>query len=126
MSNSQPPTGDVGHITIAPPPKYRRIDNGNVTTADDPEQGVWYGLCAFWTDDWSQLKSVNGMIPCCPTCGSVGFQTTFGCWMGGARDFDSIHPRYVEFLESHKAHCFGRKKLMDAYKEWLSKNGDKQ
>lgn len=56
--------------------KYQRLD-GTVTTADDPERGVWYSVrCPFWTDEWDTLKLLGGTLPVCPHCESVGMQAT--------------------------------------------------
>ena len=82
-------------------PSYQRLKDGEPTTADDGERGVWYsagGTCGYWTDDWDKLKTA-GMIPCCPTCGAPGMQITFAKWIDGAKLFeDEGNAWYRKFL----------------------------
>lgn len=69
---------------------------------------VFYGLCTFWTDDWSVISSSSG-IPACPKCGGVGFETTLTKWMAGARRHEEDsppHPGYVQMIVWAKGRCF--------------------
>lgn len=105
-------------------PSYQRIDNGEVTTADDPARGVWYpaGSCGYWTDDWSKLGNRGG-IPCCPHCGCPGMQTTAKNWFDGAEKFEKDdHPHYCAFLADSKEHCAGRgaSSFMQRYEEFAA------
>lgn len=88
---------------------YRILSNGEHTTSDDPERGVWYasGNCGYWTDDWSKLPSRGG-IPSCPGCGAPGFQTTARGWWAGVDSYDKDHPYYKAFVSESKEHCVGR------------------
>ena len=72
----------------------RTLDkSGNRVKADDPKRMLWYGPCGFWTDDWDKLKVTP--IPCCPHCGSPGFQIEYSKWDSGAEVFERTHPRYT-------------------------------
>ncbi len=98
---------DRGHIDVKA--RYQRIDNGNLTTADDPERGVWYGIegCGFWTDDWLSLHALGEWrIPCCPYCGTPGFQTTRREWDEGVKRYTlDGHPDYPEVIAASFEKC---------------------
>lgn len=81
-------------------------ERGRSVKSDDPRRAVWYAVsCGYWSDDWDNLKQWRG-IPCCPVCGSVGFQTTAAKWLGEALDeYDRAHPGYKEFLMGTKDRC---------------------
>ncbi len=89
----------LGYITL----------EGKVTTAEDPQRGVWYSAsadCRYWTDDWNKLGSIGPGIPCCPRCGCVGYQTTYKHWMDKASKYEKEdHPGYVAKMNSWKEHC---------------------
>lgn len=107
-------------------PKYVN-DSGEKVTADDPNRLVFYsaaGTCGFWTDDWDQMKTHGKHgIPCCPTCGCVGMQSTAKEWFEGAAEFEKKNARYVEFLNFSKSSC-GRPSnapsYLKRYHEWLA------
>lgn len=87
-------------------PRYRR-ENGDSTTADDPQRVMWYSAsCGYWTDDWSKLKKAGG-IPCCPTCGMVGMQAEYGSWMCGAEEYGETHPGYMDLIRRCRDQCLG-------------------
>lgn len=96
-------------------PKYQRLSDGKATTADDPMRGIWYGICTYWTDDWTKVAS--GAIPCCPKCGSPGFQIEAGQWEAGAQQFAATHPGYLVVLSDCKERCHGKKQIMRLYNE---------
>ena len=92
-------------------PDYR-TNSGEPTVETNPDRLVWYGHCSFWTDDWSKLSSYNGM-PCCPSCLSVGFQTTYREWIEGAQYYQSQNNvGYVNFLLLIKERCHGRQETL--------------
>ena len=94
--------------------------NGEATNSDDPNRLLFYGMCGYWTDDWSKLKTTGG-IPCCPVCGAVGFQATAEDWFDGAVGYEEDgHPRYVEWLKSVNGTCHHRKPFNKIFAEWLA------
>jgi len=81
------------------------------------ETEIWYGFCTFWTDDWNKLaeiptwgtgKAYTGGIPCCPECGSPGFQMTLQEWNDGIVKFNAKEPGYAKFINELKNTCHGR------------------
>lgn len=68
---------------------------------------VWYGLCTFWTATWDTLSRTPNGIPCCPHCGSPGFQTSLENW-DPARFEAEGNEGYGAFLESLREVCHGR------------------
>lgn len=86
--------------------KYQRIHDGAVTTADDPERGIWYSIrCGYWTDDWSKLKAVGPGIPVCPKCQSPGMQTTAKDRAAGVEQWAKDHPNYEHEINAKKERC---------------------
>jgi len=95
---------------------------------------VFYGLCTFWTDDWSVMGSSSG-IPVCPKCGSVGFETTLTKWMVGVRQHEmgttgavapserrDPHPGYVQMIVWGKGRCFPNWEIaQQAYASFLER-----
>lgn len=90
----------------------------------EPER-IWYGFCTFWTDDWGQLSSVavkgspsgiggravgaiDAGIPCCPECGSVGFEAEANEWWEGVQLLEGSEPGYYKFLKGMKNTCHGK------------------
>ncbi len=57
--------------------------------------------CGFWTIDFDKLSS-NGGIPCCPTCGSPGFETTTEEWDKG---LDQMSAKYVDWIDGMQEKC---------------------
>jgi len=108
--------------------KYRRLDNGLATTADDPKRGIWYASCGFWTDDWNQLAAATPGIPICPKCGCPGYQNEAEKWFEGAKQYeDDKHPGYVQFLEELKETCCGRNfSFATYYEKWREDNEEKE
>jgi hypothetical protein len=103
---------------------YQRLKDGRITTADDPERGIFYTTCGFWTDDWDKVSTtVVASIPCCPKCGLVGFQTTADEWFTGAKKYeDDNHPNYVEFIIESKEICSGPSFNYErAYQDWFTR-----
>lgn len=80
----------------------------------EPER-IWYGFCTFWTDDWGQLSwtdpkgngAMNGGIPCCPECGSVGYQMTSDEWWEGVQGMEQDEPGYYKFIKGLRNTCHG-------------------
>jgi hypothetical protein len=76
---------------------------------------IWYGFCTFWTDDWGQLSrtehegngSIVGGIPCCPDCGSVGYQIEDDEWWEGVQIVEKAEPGYYKFIRGLKDTCHG-------------------
>lgn len=85
---------------------YQTID-GKKTTDSDPNRLCWYGPCMYWTDNWNALSSSPTGIPCCPYCGTVGFQITHQEWMNGAIRFaaETDQPGYPKWLLDIKEVC---------------------
>lgn len=84
-------------------------ENGKHTSHDDPNLAMWYGPCGYWTDDWAKLTTFGPGIPCCPKCGSPGFQTTAKAWLSGATRFEGEgHPGYRAFVNWMKERCGGK------------------
>lgn len=81
----------------------------------EPEQ-VWYGFCTFWTDDWGQLSAtpspegaaIKSGLPCCPDCGSVGYQVDKGDWEEGVGKLEAAEPGYAKFIAGVKELCHGK------------------
>lgn len=72
---------------------------------------VFYGHCTFWTDDWELMRRARAergsLIPCCPYCGSVGYEIDKQKWWAQARAHEANwHPGYVAMLEWGKNQCF--------------------
>lgn len=65
---------------------------------------IWYGVCSYWTDDWSKLGSYKGM-PVCPVCGKPGFQEEAKRWLGAVAEANAENPGYAEFMLSIKEQC---------------------
>lgn len=83
------------------------------------EERIWYGFCTFWTDDWGRLGTAaekvftgrihNTMaIPCCPECGSVGFECDADEWWEGVQLLEESEPGYYKFLKGLKNTCHGK------------------
>jgi hypothetical protein len=68
--------------------RERRVGANNLGPAPAPSSMIWYGLCTYWTDDWSTLSRTGHGIPCCPFCGAVGFQASAADWWAGAGRFE--------------------------------------
>lgn len=98
-----------------------RTLSGESCTADDPERGIWYGLCTYWTDDWNKVRS--GGVPQCPHCGSPGMQTTAKVWFAGAQRFQSEgNPGYMAFIAQSKEQCKRPMKFMEWFRQWLKEH----
>jgi hypothetical protein len=102
---------------------YRKLDTGELTTADDPQRGVWYpasSACGYWTDDWSRLARSRHGIPCCPHCGCVGMQITAVEWLAVPQEFLLKYPDYDKWLLEIKETCLRGtdKTFMAAYEAW--------
>lgn len=97
-----------------------RTLNGDAVSADDPQRGVWYGMCTFWTDDWDKVADGRGGIPCCPVCGAPGMQATAKVWFSGAAKHQANgNPGYVNFVNQSKEQCKRPMKFMEWYRQWL-------
>ena len=97
--------------------KYITLD-GEVTTKDDPNRGVWYGPCGYWTDDWNRLARgiTTGTIPSCPICHVPGFQIPYKEWISGAQKYEREgNLRYVEYLERIKQFCTRKASMLKIY-----------
>lgn len=106
--------------------KIPRFQNrsGEAVDSQDPARELFYSAgCTYWTDDWTKLGLVMGRIPCCPSCGSVGYQTNARDWFSGATKHEAAgHPRYRIVLNRTKEVCHGRGIGMAALYE-REKNG---
>lgn len=105
-------------------PDYRRIDNGRKVSATNPARGIWYSAgCGYWTDDWNKVRGhgPGHQIPCCPSCGSVGYQGAWEEWFADATAYQNEnHPRYIEFLFLRKETCGGKGyNFLEGYEAWL-------
>lgn len=86
---------------------------------------IWYGFCTFWTDDWDELSSVevkgspsgiggravgaiDAGIPCCPDCGSVGYEIEDDEWWEGVQKVEADTPGYYKFITDLKELCHGK------------------
>jgi hypothetical protein len=77
---------------------------------------IWYGFCTFWTDDWGQLSAtpvpegaaIQAGIPCCPECGSVGYQIDADEWWEGVQKMEEASPGYFKFIKGLKNVCHGK------------------
>jgi len=84
-------------------------EDGIPCDADSANRAIWYGMCAYWTDDWEKLVTSFSGIPCCPGCQSPGFITTAKKWLTGATEHESKgHYQYRAFINSLKDKCHGR------------------
>ena len=106
-------------------PSYQRLSDGVLTTADDPERGIWFscGPCGYWTDDWAKVDCGPHLIPLCPVCRCPGFQITALEWFEHAQRYENDgHPLYMEFLRSIKERCSGPNgpSLLERYKIFAS------
>lgn len=106
---------------------YKRMD-GTPTTPDDPERFVWYGSrCTYWTDNTDSLSRNWLGIPCCPKCGGVGFQSTYGefCDPGSLKKYeDDGHPGYAAAFLWGKERCYrSMENLMQAHRTLLPGEG---
>jgi len=85
-------------------------------------QWMWYGVsCTYWTDDWDKVPAggPNNMIPCCPQCGSFGFQAKVEAWWKGAEEHEKRdHPGYVKWLEESKETCVPDGDFKKLYAAW--------
>lgn len=80
------------------------------------EERIWYGFCTFWTDDWGQLSAtpvpegaaIQSGIPCCPECGSVGYEAEANEWWEGVQLLEGSEPGYYKFLKDMKNTCHGK------------------
>jgi hypothetical protein len=88
------------------PPQFVTLA-GRRTALTDPERGVWYGQCGFWTDDWAALVKIGPGIPACPKCKVPGFQTTAKEWEANARTHEANgNAGYMNFLLLHRERCY--------------------
>lgn len=76
---------------------------------------IWYGFCTYWTDDWDKLStqpvppgSKFPGIPCCPDCGSVGYQMEEDEWWEGVQAFEAENPGYYKYIKAIKDTCHGK------------------
>lgn len=89
---------------------------------------VFYGFCTFWSDDWKGMREqrvLNGgaadSIPCCPFCGSVGFEIPKTKWLADAARYEAAgHPGYVAMVMWGKGRCFPNYSMMEA--AWRAAN----
>jgi hypothetical protein len=97
--------------------------NGDKVSDEDPQRGIWYGMCTYWTDDWDEVSDGIGGIPCCPVCGALGMQTTAADWFEGVAKFQAKgNPGYVNFVNQSKEQCKRPMKFMEWFKQWLTEH----
>lgn len=88
-------------------PQYRDLQ-GRKTSATDSNRMVWSSArCTFWTDDWEKLRAYNSTgIPCCPHCGSPGYESVYASWKRSAERHDrEVKEGYSTFLQEMKEKC---------------------
>lgn len=90
------------------------------------EQEIWYGFCTYWTDEWDSLsatepvegEAISHGIPCCPKCGSVGYQMTLLDWNEGIEKYEAEgHTGYAAFIEGLKEQCNGKMTIMELWEQ---------
>lgn len=84
----------------------------------EKDKEMWYGFCTYWTEDWDKLKflpanpefssAIQGGVPCCPECGSPGFQMAVIEWNEGIKKFEAKCPGYAKFIEELREVCHGK------------------
>lgn len=106
-------------------PQYRDLQ-GRKTNATDSKRMVWSSArCTYWTDDWDKLKSFGPGIPCCPHCGSPGYESVYSSWERSVKRFDSeVREGYASFLQEIKEKCVQTKdgkilSVKEAFDIWL-------
>lgn len=77
--------------------KYQNMRTGASTDKDNPRRAIWYGPCAFWTDEWDTLTASPGGIPTCPGCGAPGSIIEAGQWFDGLDRYDQENPEDKEY-----------------------------
>lgn len=100
---------------------------GFLTTADDPNRMLWYGMCSYWTDDWSKLSKTGPGIPVCPCCKTPGFIENAQEWLSAAMAYEmenSDAKGYYQFILDNKETCIPEKKFSDLFDEWKAKQAD--
>jgi len=100
---------------------------GASTTEDDPNRFVWYSVnCTFWSDNISTLKTFSPGIPCCPKCGSPGYQTDAKQWEKGIEKYDTeVRSGYKVFIYSIKERCLGVS-VKEAFLQYCAMKDDKK
>lgn len=95
------------------------------------EQQIWYGFCTYWTDDWEALSATpvedtatgGHGIPCCPECGSVGYQMTLQEWNEGVEKYESEdNAGYAAFIAELKEKCHGKTTILQLWEQ--KQNGE--
>lgn len=106
--------------------QYRDLQ-GRKTNATDPNRMVWSSArCTFWTDDWDKLRAYNSTgIPCCPHCGSPGYESIYQSWKRSVERYDKeVREGFATFLQEMKEKCVQSmdKKpfsVKEAFEAWL-------
>lgn len=106
-------------------PSYRDLQ-GRKTNATDPNRMVWSSArCTYYTDDWDKLKSFGPGIPCCPHCGSLGYESVYASWKRSVERHDKeVREGFATFLQEMKEKCvqsMDKKPLSikEAFEAWL-------
>ena len=84
------------------------------------ESQIWYGFCTYWTDDWEALEATpdNKGIPCCPECGSVGYQMTLQEWNEGIEKYEAEdNAGYGAFIAELKGKCHGKTTILQLWEQ---------
>lgn len=90
---------------------WSRQSRGLESAAYDPDESLlWYGMCTYFTEDWSTLSrtpSIEGRpgIPCCPRCGCVGFQAPASGYWAAVMKHDETHPGYLQIVRDNTEYC---------------------
>lgn len=81
----------------------------------DATRSLWYGLCGYWTTDWSKLGNFKtGGIPCCPWCRAPGFITTEKEWWKNVDAYEQAHqPGYRSEIEAKQEKCSRQQEMID-------------
>jgi len=115
---SQPKPEPLGTIAEHVPDSDAAIMSAASNRPQPPQ--VWYGICGYWTDDWSALSSTppdakGHGIPCCPVCGAVGFMEDAQTWWANVDAYEAgavegrpdvkPHPGYRAQVEADRGVC---------------------
>lgn len=89
-------------------PPYQDHYTGKATTADSPNRSVWYGICSYWTDDWTKLKVAMGHIPVCPECGNIGRHVPAKEFFEDIALTEKQFPGFTEVYNKLKERCISQ------------------
>lgn len=94
---------------------------GQPTTVENDKRMMWYSSrCTYWTDNWGKLARTGPGIPCCPKCGSVGYESAWDQFDRSSKRYDEKAAEgYYVFLQEVKEKCLGANvSVQKAFDEW--------